>query len=367
MKAAIVILVLLAAGLGVALITRHNKAVEVKQDDELRISTLSNTVMETKQKLEDQERVAMTLETNLYVTKNDLGSISNNLIKTRADLEKTQREMVAAAEAAKAEIEKRDAQIAQLTSQTNALTIKMDDLTASIGNLGKLIQETERKLLAAEGDREFLLKELKRLQTEKAELEKQFNDLSVLRAQGRQAQGRALDFPAARMDSFRHLRTAGPEGRRAPPGRCAGPAWPADQLQLERRVKAGWFRRDRPVRHEQTLRAEIDRPAIPPRTAQDGQSRRPSIRISGSKSRRPRIARGWLSASWTGDLLSGQSPTSRDSRRRFHRVRIIGWMRSRRPRRATSFLAGGASLAAVRPSSSRTLEATGAMGICVTS
>jgi chromosome segregation ATPase len=183
MKAAIVILVLLAAGLGVALITRHNKAVEVKQDDELRISTLSNTVMETKQKLEDQERVAMTLETNLYVTKNDLGSISNNLIKTRADLEKTQREMVAAAEAAKAEIEKRDAQIAQLTSQTNALTIKMDDLTASIGNLGKLIQETERKLLAAEGDREFLLKELKRLQTEKAELEKQFNDLSVLRAQ----------------------------------------------------------------------------------------------------------------------------------------------------------------------------------------
>ena len=59
----------------------------------------------------------------------------------------------------------------------------MDDLTANIEKLGKLIVDTERKLAASEGDREFLLKELKRLQVEKAELERQFNDLSVLRAQ----------------------------------------------------------------------------------------------------------------------------------------------------------------------------------------
>ena len=46
-----------------------------------------------------------------------------------------------------------------------------------------LFGQTEKKLSASEGDREFLLKELKRLQTEKAELERQFNDLSVLRTQ----------------------------------------------------------------------------------------------------------------------------------------------------------------------------------------
>jgi hypothetical protein len=56
-------------------------------------------------------------------------------------------------------------------------------LNTSIGKLGKLITETERKLTASEGDREFLLKELKRMQVEKAELERQFNDLSVLRTQ----------------------------------------------------------------------------------------------------------------------------------------------------------------------------------------
>jgi chromosome segregation ATPase len=61
--------------------------------------------------------------------------------------------------------------------------MKMDDLTSNIEKLGKLIGDTERKLSASEGDREFLLKELKRLQVEKADLERQFNDLSVLRTQ----------------------------------------------------------------------------------------------------------------------------------------------------------------------------------------
>jgi chromosome segregation ATPase len=91
--------------------------------------------------------------------------------------------MQAAAEAARAEIERKDNQIAQLTSQTNVLSKKMDDLSGSIGNLSKQIADTEKKLAASEGDREFLLKELKRLQTEKNELEKQFNDLSLLRTQ----------------------------------------------------------------------------------------------------------------------------------------------------------------------------------------
>jgi chromosome segregation ATPase len=59
----------------------------------------------------------------------------------------------------------------------------MDGLTLDISNLGKQIADTEQKLAASEGDREFLLKELKRMQTEKAELERQFNDLSLLRTQ----------------------------------------------------------------------------------------------------------------------------------------------------------------------------------------
>jgi hypothetical protein len=65
------------------------------------------------------------------------------------------------------------------------MTTKMTELNTSLGNLEKQIADTTKKLTASEGDREFLMRELKRLQTEKAELEKQFNDLAVLREQVR--------------------------------------------------------------------------------------------------------------------------------------------------------------------------------------
>src|SRR5881396_4191870 len=183
MKAAIVFLILASLGLGVGLMVRHQQAVKVKKQDDEKIALLSNRVEETKNRLDDQEKLAMYLQTNLVLRTEELSGASNNLTKLSADLARTQKEMQAAAEAAKQEIERRDAQIAQLTSQTNALTQKMDDLTASIDKLGKQISDTERKLAASEGDREFLLKELKRLQVEKAELERQFNDLSALRTQ----------------------------------------------------------------------------------------------------------------------------------------------------------------------------------------
>ena len=61
----------------------------------------------------------------------------------------------------------------------------MADLNTSITSLESQIDNTKKKLAASEGDRDFLLNELKRLQTEKAELERKFNDLAVLRDQVR--------------------------------------------------------------------------------------------------------------------------------------------------------------------------------------
>jgi hypothetical protein len=61
----------------------------------------------------------------------------------------------------------------------------MNELTNAIAGLEGRIAETQRKLAQSEGDREFLLKELKRLQAEKADLERKFNDLAVLREQVR--------------------------------------------------------------------------------------------------------------------------------------------------------------------------------------
>lgn len=183
MKAAVVILIILALGLGGALYLRHDKAVKQQATDANTISTLSNEVNETKTKLDDQQRISLMLETNKNLLAAELSKASNSLSRTLADLAKTQNDAKAAAEAAKAEMAKRDAEIAKLSGTIDDQTKQLTDLNSSINALSKQIEETERQLAASEGDREFLLKELKRLQTEKAELERQFNDLALLRSQ----------------------------------------------------------------------------------------------------------------------------------------------------------------------------------------
>ena len=183
MKAAIVFLMICTFGLGGALLWRHNQAIKQQNGDLQTKMTLTNRLTETQGKLDEYEQLSMVLQTNLSVKSGELSSVSNNLMKVMADLNKTQREAQAAADAARAEMAKRDQRIAELESQNDALDKQALDLKSAISGLEKSINDTEKKLAASEGDREFLLKELKRLQTEKAELERQFNDLSVLRTQ----------------------------------------------------------------------------------------------------------------------------------------------------------------------------------------
>ena len=178
--------------LGVALIYRHNQAGKLKQADEASILQLSNDVMRTSAKLSEQQKVNVTLETNLVVQavesqqySNKVVNLSNQMASLSGTLAKVEADAKAAAQAAEADLAKRDAKIADLESERDNLTKRMADLNISITTLETQISETQRKLVTSEGDRQFLLKELKRLQAEKAELERQFNDMAVLREQVR--------------------------------------------------------------------------------------------------------------------------------------------------------------------------------------
>jgi chromosome segregation ATPase len=183
MRAAIVVLLLLTLATGGGLLYRHTEAIkQEKQDLEVK-QTLTNRLEETQKKFEEQEQLTMILQTNLVVQKGELNQTSNQVVKLMLDLNKTQKEAQAAAEAARAEMAKRDAKISELEAQNDQLDKQAIDMKAAINNLEKSIADTEKQLAASEGDREFLLKELKRLQAEKAELERQFNDLSLLRTQ----------------------------------------------------------------------------------------------------------------------------------------------------------------------------------------
>jgi uncharacterized protein (DUF3084 family) len=184
-KTGIVVLVVLCIALGVGLLIRHAKAVQEQQAAEAKIMTLSNQWVKTESDLSDQRKVNATLEQTLENRAGEVQGLSNKLESLSATLVKTEEDAKTAAKLAKDEIAKRDAKISDLEGQNDDLTKKMTDLTTSINNLETQITDTQKKLAASEGDREFLLKELKRLQAEKAELERKFNDLAVLRDQVR--------------------------------------------------------------------------------------------------------------------------------------------------------------------------------------
>lgn len=179
----IIILLLLCLGLGVALVTIKKHATDQHQQDTTRIETVSNQWVKANTDLEDQKKVNDTLEKDLDVKKKEyeksVSDLTNSLTETTANLAKTEANL----RASEREVKDREAKIADLETQNQALDKKAETLNGDITRLNGLIEDTKHKLAASEGDKAFLQKELQRMMTEKAELERQFNDLSVLRAQ----------------------------------------------------------------------------------------------------------------------------------------------------------------------------------------
>jgi len=180
----------LAVALGVLVIAlciglwmRHTNANKQAQEYEAKLNQLSNQVVQASADLNEAKQVNSTLEAHLQQESDASKRLSNTLSQTTATLAKTEAEAKKAAQTAAEEMAKRDQRITELENQRDDLTKRMTELNGAITGLEGQIGETQRKLAASEGDRAFLLKELKRLQQEKMELERQFNDLANLRDQ----------------------------------------------------------------------------------------------------------------------------------------------------------------------------------------
>jgi len=182
-KTLTVLLAVGLAGLAAGWVYTSKQAAEERTMAFSRISSLSNELVQTTVQLTDQKSVNGRLNTDLSQRESELAAISNKWTTVTGELVKTEAEAKAASEAARAEIEKRNSRITELEGEKDELTHKMDGLTTQIGGLSNQIKETERRLSASEGDRNLLQKELKRLLAEKAELERKFNDLVLLREQ----------------------------------------------------------------------------------------------------------------------------------------------------------------------------------------
>ena len=179
----LVVLVLICLGLGIALITVRRDAAKQHDTDAASIDNYSNNLAATTAKWDEQRQVAATLYADLDKQKQAGLELSNRLTASLTETSNNLAQREAALQASRDELTKRDAKINELETQNQALDKQAVDLTNSISKLTAEINDTQHKLAASEGDKVFLEGQLKRLIAEKAELERQFNDLTVLRAQ----------------------------------------------------------------------------------------------------------------------------------------------------------------------------------------
>ena len=140
---------------------------------------MSNSWENTSAELANQKTVNQTLEKDLNAKKQENTDLASKLTVVNTTLASTEQTLATTKE----EVTKRDARITELETANAQLDQQAANLSQSITNLTDLIATTRQKLATSEGNREFLEKELQRLMAEKAELERQFNDLTVLRQQ----------------------------------------------------------------------------------------------------------------------------------------------------------------------------------------
>jgi chromosome segregation ATPase len=180
------ILCLLCLVLGLALLYRHRVAQKSKERTTATITHYSNEWAKVSEKLREQKLVNAAVERNYAAQAEELKGYSNTMAVISAELSSSQAEAKASQEALKKLLSGREARITTLEGERTGLGKNIEELNRSISNLETQIAQTEQKLASSSADRVFLLGELKRLETEKAELEKRFHNLAALREQIRQ-------------------------------------------------------------------------------------------------------------------------------------------------------------------------------------
>lgn len=185
----IIVLAVLAAALGIGLLVRHKRAVDQQKQDLAVFLSVSNDLKKTSLNLDEARGVIANLEQDVATRTRVIGTLSNQLLATSNTLSRTTDDLGAARKAiqeAQEEIARRDNRIESLEAEYNSLGQRASELTNAIVGLNRQIADVERKLAVAEGDKVFLETQLRRLMSEKADLEQKFNDLEVLRAQIKQ-------------------------------------------------------------------------------------------------------------------------------------------------------------------------------------
>jgi chromosome segregation ATPase len=178
-KIGIVILVVVCAGLAVALFATKRQADEQRKTYASSILDLSNQVVSATASLDDLRQVNLMLTNDLADSRQAALALSNNLAETSGALTETK----ASLQSAQDQIASLDNRIAGLETENKTLDERAAALTNAIASLDSQIAEVRQKLAGSETNNAFLTDELQKQMAQKAELEHKFNDLGEVRAQ----------------------------------------------------------------------------------------------------------------------------------------------------------------------------------------
>jgi predicted nucleic acid-binding Zn-ribbon protein len=180
-KIGIVILVAACAGLLIALIVTKKSADDQQRNSTNAILDLSNQLDKANVGLNDLRQVNLTLNDDLATNRQEVETLSNNLSEAADNLASTKSSL----QSAQDQITNLNDRITNLETENQALDQRAAEMTNTIAELGAQISDTRKKLADSQTNNVFLAQELRRQMDEKAELERKFNTLTVVRTQVR--------------------------------------------------------------------------------------------------------------------------------------------------------------------------------------
>ena len=188
------VVALIGGAVSVVFLSKANTEIEEQQ------TTIANQKDQIDNLTLEKETITKkTTKLTQELTKTTISETAERLLKANDDYTKLKSEYNTFEEEIKVELAAKDEKIKELNNNLAAAENKhrdydsqISDLNSQIVSKDQEIDAIERRLNASEADREFLLKQRDKLIAEKAELEKQFQDIAVLREKVLKLQGELM-------------------------------------------------------------------------------------------------------------------------------------------------------------------------------
>jgi chromosome segregation ATPase len=197
-KIAIVVLAVVCAGLGVALVATKKQNDEQRKKDADAILDFSNQLVTASENLDELRQVNLRLTNDFAVVEQQVSRFTNSLNEASSVLATTK----ATLQNAQDQIANLNGRIADLEAQNRVLDDRANTLSNTIAALNSQIADTERRLANSETNNAFLEKELQQQIAQRAELQRKFDDLNEVRAQVKKLRGEL--FAARRLELMRN-------------------------------------------------------------------------------------------------------------------------------------------------------------------